>query len=178
MSRYSLDDLREYIRPSIWRPDGIDWQRSEQTVNSRLPSDYEGFMRTFGPGSIAGFFYIEPPIAFESHSVQGMSVPSEELLTDMESPYPAFPEPGGLIYLGGDSDADVVFYRAVGEPDDWPIVVRRRHHGFRESGWTQYDCGLVDFLMRMFHREFETDPLGGNPLWGSSPDDVAFQSAL
>ena len=176
MPRYSLDDVATYISPSVWRPDGMDWQRSEQAIDSPLPADYERFMRTYGPGEIAGFLYIEPPVAIDG--LQGMSAPSEELLADMESPFPAFPRAGGLIYVGGDSDADVIFYRTDGNPDDWTVVVRRRHHSFGDSGWRSLDCGLVDFLMRMFRREFNENPLGSDALWGCAPENVAFQSSL
>lgn len=181
MARYSLDDLMEYISPSVWRTNGLDWQRSEQSVDSPLPADYERFMRTFGPGGIAGYLVIEPPVAIDATEglmSHGMIPPPREMLEDMESPYPAFPESGGLIYLGGDSSGDVIFYRADGDPDNWSIVVRRRHHGFAQSGWKAFDCGLVDFLMRMFRGEFDENPLGSNDLWCRGPDDVAFQSSL
>lgn len=174
--RYTLDDLTEYITPSAWRAEGFDWRRDEQAIDSTLPSDYENFMRSYGPGGIAGYLYIEPPMAVDG--LQGMSVPEGDLLADMESPYPAFPEPGGLVYLGGDSDADVIFYLAEGNPDEWAIVVRRRHNSYNDTGWRLYRCGLVDFLVRMFRREFDGNPLSGNDLWGRGRHELEFQSDL
>ncbi|WP_240529691.1 hypothetical protein [Streptomyces mangrovisoli] len=52
------------------------------------------------------------------------------------------------------------------DPDDWPVVVWRRQISWGDSHWKLFECGMVDFLVRMMRAEFDDCPLGDASLWG------------
>jgi len=63
--------------------------------------------------------------------------------TEEKCPFPAYPEPGGLLPVARDSNGDDLFWLTSGEPDSWTLI----HYNWR-GGWEhhQYPMPLVRFL--------------------------------
>ncbi|MET8305633.1 hypothetical protein [Micromonospora sp. NPDC005173] len=75
-----------------------------------------------------------------------------------------------LINWGVDATADMLCWDASdGDPAKWPVVVYKRNG----SLWSRYDCGMVEFLVRVLRADFPECPLGGLFLWGVS--EAAFE---
>ncbi|MEV6684119.1 hypothetical protein AB0N28_02055 [Streptomyces sp. NPDC051130] len=36
-----------------------------------------------------------------------------------------------------------------------------------DDEWRLYDCGMVEFLLRIVRAEFPSNPLSGTPMWGA-----------
>ncbi|MEU6346691.1 hypothetical protein ABZ883_37730 [Streptomyces sp. NPDC046977] len=83
----------------------------------------------------------------------------------MEGIYPEYLVRGGLFVWGGTPDGDGTFWATSGEPDEWPVVVCRRHHGPDEPAWTRYECGIVELLVRTFQGRLQRNPFSGTDLW-------------
>ncbi|MFF2949833.1 hypothetical protein ACFVVU_00575 [Kitasatospora sp. NPDC057965] len=77
---------------------------------------------------------------------------------------------------GGGRGADVIGRLTYdGDPDRWPVLVRERHAW---PHWWLYDCGMAEFLRRLFTRDFDQCPLGDASLWGDpSPHFVHWREA-
>ncbi|WUU82141.1 hypothetical protein OG790_12025 [Streptomyces cellulosae] len=68
-----------------------------------------------------------------------------------------------LIAWGGDASADLLCWDASDEePGRWPVLVYNRDAGL----WRRYDCGMVQFLVRVLRGGFDECPLGDLSLWG------------
>lgn len=71
-----------------------------------------------------------------------------------------------LIAWGADAGADIVCWDASGDdPAAWPVLVYERG----DAIWRRYDCGMVEFLVRVLRAEFPACPLSGLSLWGRHP---------
>ncbi|MDQ1008828.1 hypothetical protein QFZ82_003313 [Streptomyces sp. V4I23] len=71
-----------------------------------------------------------------------------------------------LIAWGSDAAADILCWDASGDdPASWPVLVYNRGKGV----WRRYDCGMVEFLVRVMRAEFPACPLSDLSLWGSHP---------
>ena len=58
-------------------------------------------------------------------------------------PFPTFPEPEGLLPLGGTLNGGHAFWLMEGRPDDWPLVLYPHSYFPIE----RHDMPLVDFLV-------------------------------
>lgn len=50
------------------------------------------------------------------------------------------------------------------DPDKWPVAVWER--GW--SRWTVFDCGMAEFLLKLFRAELDKNPLGDVALWDNA----------
>jgi len=147
--------------------DSVDWDAIEASWGTRFPSDYKEFMAEYGEGAIDDYLALMVP---ETHvgpggesSYMGMQQESANAEDVWRATGPEVAEIPRLIAWGGDSSADILCWPATdSDPDKWPVVVWNRD----DARWTEYPCGMVEFLCRLFRAEFDECPLGGVSLWG------------
>ncbi|HEY3479715.1 MAG TPA: hypothetical protein VGL02_12530 [Streptomyces sp.] len=77
---------------------------------------------------------------------------------------PGYLKPGGLLMWGFSHHDDFALWSPVGDPDNWPVVIRR-DLPYSGPGWGRYDFGIVEFLVRTFHGRLPADPFSGDELW-------------
>ncbi|MHA6761480.1 hypothetical protein [Streptacidiphilus sp. PAMC 29251] len=131
-----------------------------------LPADFLWLMETYGPGDVSDYVRILPPVsASEIGKVSGVCPGAAELEEGVEGIEPEYLVHGGLFVWGLNPDGDSAFWSTVGEPDEWPVVIFRRHHGPGEPAWSRYECGVVEFLVRTFQGRLQRNPFSGTDLW-------------
>ena len=59
-------------------------------------------------------------------------------------PFPVFPEPGGLLPLGGDTNGGSMFWVTDGPPDGWSLVLYDWRGGYESE---RHEMPLVEFLV-------------------------------
>lgn len=68
-----------------------------------------------------------------------------------------------LILLGVDSSGDNLCWDASDpDPERWPVLLYNRG----ESIWRRYDCGMVEFIVRVLEGNVPDCPLGDVRLFG------------
>jgi SMI1-KNR4 cell-wall len=159
-SRFTVDDLIDLAPPPEWRIDAGSpgaWDGVEQTLGTALPDDYKLIINVYGSGNFNDLFFLFNP--FDSHGESGNLVNQalrrdcfglssldyyEEIrsISPASCPFATFPEPGGLLPMGGDMNGGFAFWLMEGKPDDWPLVLY--------PDWSQIErhpMHLVDFLV-------------------------------
>jgi hypothetical protein len=161
MEKISVDDLIDLAPPPelmVDRAPPIRWGEVEQRLDTALPEDYKLITTVYGSGILNDLFWLFNPFSqsvslnlinqierntfeFSSHS---------EEYEDMKAfypnacPFPSFPEPGGLMPLGGDTNGGYAFWLTEGQADEWPLILYP--HGFNE--FERHSMRLVEFLVR------------------------------
>lgn len=103
------------------------WRETERSLDqTALPSDFKQMVDAYGPGTLCGHIYW-----FTPSSPHSMRTEVDELLEAYLSlrdvspeacPWPAFPEPGGLLPWARTSNREELYWLTVGEPDEWIVV--------------------------------------------------------
>ncbi|MFE3379895.1 SMI1/KNR4 family protein [Streptomyces anulatus] len=147
----------------------VDWSRLSRSWETGFPSDCVAFMSAYGAGGISDAFEVLRPDESSTGDPDGMAGetanaravwPTASLPTEGSSS-PRIP----VIAWGVTVGADVVCWLTGNEnPDRWPVAVVSRD-GF--SRWTSYECGMVEFLRRVFSGELEACPFSDATLWGT-----------
>jgi hypothetical protein len=128
-----LERLRRLLPPpadpvEAGRPDG--WPAVEQSLGTGLPSDFKGFTELYGSGKVDDFLYLFNPFTQEPDG--NLVVERDRVLAGYRQtrarfperlPWPAFPEPGGVLPLGRTDNGDELYWVTDGEPDGWPVVL-------------------------------------------------------
>jgi hypothetical protein len=103
-----------------------DWGATERSLETALPSDFKQMVDAYGPGTLCGHIYW-----FTPSSPHSMRSEVDELLEAYLSlrdvlpeacPWPAFPEPGGLLPWARTSNREELYWVTKGEPDEWIVV--------------------------------------------------------
>jgi hypothetical protein len=140
----------------------IDWAAVESATGLVLPADYKELQDRYRPSWFAeGFLWMPPPVSppdwDQKHSLAGEA---EQFLDDARNlreqspetcPYPLFPEPGGIYPWACSNGNDVLWWRTVGSPDDWPTIVQARDQG--EDDWWEYACSASELLVKLLTGE-------------------------
>lgn len=149
------------------------WDEIAGEIDLPLPSDYKWFCDTYGGGEISGpkntyrgvwFDIFSPSQAGPRGLATGLRGLVEYHMRDFydifyqadvsiwpEGPRPVYPEPGGVLAWGQTEWGDSLFWSTADpDPDNWPVVAWMRHTG--EPVYPE--CGMVDFLIRVFQEEF------------------------
>ena len=147
--------------------DTVDWVTIEASWGARFPSDYKEFMAEYGEGVIGDYLALMAPETHAGPGIEsaymGMLQESENATDVWRAAKPRAVEIPRLIAWGVDSSADILCWLATDtNPDKWPVVV----WGRGEARWTEYACGMMEFLCRLFRAEFDECPLGDVSLWG------------
>ncbi|MFI1092801.1 hypothetical protein [Streptomyces sp. NPDC020917] len=137
---------------------------------SALPADYMWLAETYGLVEISRYLSIFPPLPASEIGTRSGVFPTSGEVSEFEEENvgldPAYLEPGGLLMWGFNHDDDVAFWSPVGDPDTWPVVIRR-HLPRSGPHWVRYDIGIVEFLVRTFHGRLAVSPFSGDALWGN-----------
>ncbi len=126
-------------------------------------------MEVYGPGGIDDFLSIVPPESRDAESDPSIGGMACETAT-AELLWTEVPKEDGLagaeplvIAWGVDSGADSLCWDASGDdPAAWPVLVCKRGDGM----WRRYDCGMVEFLLRVLRADFDECPLSDLSFWG------------
>lgn len=166
---YDLEALRRMMPPPAAPDLVVDWAQLRQSWGKEFPADYRQFMEVYGPGGIDDFLSIVPPESRDAESDPSIGGMACETAT-AELLWTEVPKEDGLagaeplvIAWGVDSGADSLCWDASGDdPDAWPVLVWCRG----DAMWRRYDCGMVEFLLRVLRADFDDCPLSGGHLWG------------
>lgn len=164
--RTDVEALQQ-IMPSDWGADEkVDWADAEARLGASLPTDYRGFMAVYGGGCINNLIVLPPlPTGNDrGSSIAGHTAGFRELWT-MEGGVPGV-ELGAdqvLPWGSGCNANELGWLMTSPNPDQWPVIVWRRHDA---PHWALFDCGMADFLRRLMTAEFDECPLSDLSLWG------------
>jgi hypothetical protein len=133
----------------IEAPTGGDWDQFE-VAHLAVPSDFKEFLSHYGSGLINDFLFVFNPFArgmgndWLSAKEDGLAALRALRATcpDEYSTCNIFPEPNGLLPVGGDINGDELFWETRGSPDDWTIVAR----GSRSPEFHAYPHNVVTFI--------------------------------
>lgn len=159
--RFTVDDLIGLAPPPEWRIDAGSpgaWADVERTLGTALPDDYKLIINVYGSGNFNDLFFLFHP--FDSQGESGNLINQalrrdcfglsyldhyEEIrsISPDSCPFATFPEPGGLLPMGGTMNGGSAFWLTEGGPDDWPLVLYPG--GFCPI--ERHDMPLVDFLV-------------------------------
>jgi SMI1-KNR4 cell-wall len=128
------------------------WADIEEALGTSLPDDYKWLINTYGSGEFCDLLWILNPFS----TVVGMNLlrQVDTLLEQYrkgrdeyypeQCPFPIFPEPGGLLPAGGDSNGGNLFWVTSSEPKEWSLVLYDWRGGYDSE---QHPMPLVDFLV-------------------------------
>ncbi|WP_328926110.1 hypothetical protein OG429_16725 [Streptomyces sp. NBC_00190] len=149
----------------------VDWDALRGAWRVGFPSDYRAFMTTYGAGGIDDAFSVltpeaatQPAFGQELGSMAGETATMRHLWATEGGPDGTTAGPDSVIAWGVSCGADILGWVAVDEdPDHWPVIVWERHG---RPHWKIYDCGMAEFLRRLFVEGFDECPLSDASLWG------------
>jgi hypothetical protein len=128
-----------------------------------LPHDLKQFGATYGDGMFRGNqttrLYIRNPFTpdFAKWSARDL----DRLRDSKDSsggegvPYPIFPEEGGLFPLGEDDQGTRLWWRTVGDPDSWPIIVQ---WFLDPDAFKEFSMCLTHFMVALLTRQISLPP--------------------
>ena len=128
------------------------WGEIERALGTDLPGDYKRFINTYGSGEFCDLLWLLNPFS----TAEGMNLlhqvgPISDVYREGRDepfpewcPYPLFPEPGGLLPLGGDTNGDNVFWITTGPPAEWPLILYNWRGGYISE---RHDMPLAEFLV-------------------------------
>lgn len=147
----------------------IDWEAVERAWGTSFPGDYKEFMRHYGAGVIEDFLVVFDPSAAVAGQPAGDMADETSVAQEVWEEVDTLPgvdaEPDQILAWATDGTADLLCWvRTGGRPDEWPVLVRARGR----DAWELYDCGMVEFLVRVFRAQHPRHPLSGASMWGVS----------
>jgi hypothetical protein len=121
-----LEQLRRLLPPPAdpvepGRPDG--WAEVEGALGTELPADFKAFTELYGSGTVDDFLYLFNP--FTTGQDGNLLVEKDRVLPGYRQtraryperlPLPAFPDPGGVLPLGGPTTVTSCTGSPVGPP--------------------------------------------------------------
>ncbi|TNY36689.1 SMI1/KNR4 family protein [Thermomonospora catenispora] len=145
---WAVEQLTAVLAPPASGGDQIDWGRIEEEYGVAFPVDYRSFVETYGGGVMDDCIgIITPPV---EGSIYGAILNGAPFGPDLRHPegYPYCPDPGGILRWGYSSEGDDAYWRCVSEdPDEWTILIWRRHVPSLEETWWSFEGGMVEFLL-------------------------------
>lgn len=174
LGKGSWQALLDMVSPHHGADEQVDWPAVQATLGTRLPTDYMRFMSAYGAGDI-GELGIYAPLLAEHYpqwnpgSIQEATGSFRDLW-EMDGGVPSATADSSLVLpWGSGCNANELGWLMLDQdPEMWPVVVWRRHIRYGDSHWALFDCGMVDFLVKMLRAEFPVCPLGDASLWGTT----------
>ncbi|MFR9793626.1 SMI1/KNR4 family protein [Streptomyces sp. MB22_4] len=169
----SLQALLGLVSPQHGADEQVDWPAAEQALGTGLPSDYRAFMSVYGAGGLGELGILGPvPVDYPQWD-PGSILDSRPTFQDLWSTEGGVPgvtaDSGAVLPWGSGCNANELGWLTLDpDPDEWPVVVWRRQIGYGDCRWALFDCGMVDFLVKMMRAEFDVCPLGDASLWGAT----------
>ncbi|MFK0106643.1 hypothetical protein [Streptomyces sp. NPDC091217] len=143
-----MDDVARIVGLGRSRGFTVDWQLIESDIGTALPRDYKELAGYFGPGEFFPYVTLlvpgvaSPALELRRSLQRWQRFDAEDWGGDTFTPVPHFPHPGGLIPWGNSSHGEVFYWRTVGKPDDWPVLVCTA----TRRDFYEYQGGVVDFI--------------------------------
>ncbi|WP_330343351.1 SMI1/KNR4 family protein [Streptomyces longwoodensis] len=164
-----LDEVMRIMPSHAGAGDTVDWDVIEASWGTRFPDDYKEFTAEYGGGAVDDYLELLTPEIYVSpggeSSYSGMQQESANAEDVWRTSRPEVAEVPRLITWGIDSSADILCWLATdSDPNKWPVLV----WGRGDAQWTQYSCGMLEFLCRLFRAEFDECPLSDLSLWGTA----------
>lgn len=159
--------------PTAESDTSVDWARMSESWGKEFPSDFRHFIAVYGAGAIENFLEVlkpEPRGAEPGPDAMLMETANAERAWTREpKSVELLDTTPALIAWGVDSSSDLLCWDASDDnPELWPVLVRSRG----DDLWSRYDCGMVEFLVRVMQADFAHCPLSDVSLWGV--DQAAF----
>jgi hypothetical protein len=164
----SIEALRSHlvpsVRPAYPAPAGA-WGRIEATLGVQLPDDYKAFIAEYGVGHVDGYIGVTSPLP----EARDTNLSTWALLTFEQNrylelrrqlgedvlPYPVFPQAGGVLPWGSDTNGGVFYWvTAAANPNDWPILE------LQDGDWSRFDGTMSDFLVAVLSGQHQSVALG------------------
>jgi hypothetical protein len=146
----SIVELVSLVTPPS-RPIGVGspqgWLDVEKRLGGRLPSDFKQYIDTYGQGEILDLAFVESPFAWDAGD-RWFSERSRILeyfrgaLDAYGFGLQAWPEKGGILPWGSDSDGNYLSWKTSDSPEDWTTVVIFDRFG----GYTSIPLSMTGFL--------------------------------
>jgi hypothetical protein len=113
------------------RPSSVDWEPVEREIGVRLPSDYKGFVDSYGPGTYGDVTITAPggPAEWDFFGLidrhrRRMKKDSRFAMNPVLREVPVFPESAGIIPWGEAPDEWTFCWAPTGgDPDRWGTVL-------------------------------------------------------
>lgn len=169
-SMSAWDNLQRLMPRTAESDTSVDWGRVEQSWGRSFPSDYRRLIDFYGAGGVEDCLGIvapenrhEPPASPYGGMIHETANAEGAWGRIPKAPEVVGPDPV-LIAWGVSCAADILCWDASAEdPDTWPLLVYNRN----DNLWRRYDCGVVEFLVRVIRAEFDDCPLGDESFWGA-----------
>ncbi|RSN99578.1 hypothetical protein DMH26_18015 [Streptomyces sp. WAC 05379] len=151
----------------------VDWRTAEEALGIVLPNDYKAFMSVYGAGDIGELGILGPlPVAFLKWD-PGNILDNTSAFRDLWEREDGVPgiaaDSSSVLPWGSGCNANELGWLTLdSDPDNWPVVAWRRQISYGDTRWKLFDCGMVDFLVKMMQAEFDECPLGDASLWGKT----------
>ncbi len=128
-----LDPLKAVLPPPLNPPEVLDadaWEGAERQLGTRLPADFKAFVNTYGTGRIDDFLVVFNPFSSNRFvnliergrsDLEGMAMLKQGF--PQSYPFDVYPAPGGLLPCAATDNGNILYWRTVGVPEQWPIVV-------------------------------------------------------
>jgi hypothetical protein len=169
----SADGVRRLARAAgIAATEGrsYDWAGIEAALGIGLPSDYKLIAESFPEGWFRMFAEVWLPDSgtrLLSDYAQAILDSVRELrldedFADLGFPFPAYPEPGGLLLCGSLRCPGYVFWlTGPGDPDEWPLVLAYEEYDY----WERFDGPLSGFLTEVALGRFDASGFPDDFQW-------------
>jgi hypothetical protein len=138
--------------PSAGRIEPRQWQAVEDALQLELPDDYKDVVEAYGSGKFANFLTIFTPFTTNGYlnlfGQRDLALDAYRTLRASHpdaAPFPAHPEPGGLLPWGQTDNGDMVYWLTEGPSQSWPVIVIESRHAFTQ----RYDLSTTEFLARL-----------------------------
>lgn len=128
-----------------------EWTQLQKKLGTKLPDDFKEYGKKYGSGSFGYSVHVYQPFSQEFLEMVNFHSCNLEAFKVGEGadyvPYEVFPPKSGLLVWGGDSNGNELYWKTVGEPNEWSIVVRSRDNEYQEfpGPFTEF---LADALTR------------------------------
>ncbi|PWI14474.1 hypothetical protein DI272_10160 [Streptomyces sp. Act143] len=147
--------------------DEVDWPAAAAELGvASFPEDYVRLVDAYGAGSFEDALFISiPRPGSPSAPLTVGRLPDDAVTSMSEWQEPTLRSRHSLtdmLVWGQTNAADALCWITSDvDPQRWPVAVWQRQGG----GWKTYDCGAVEFLVRLLRGDFSECPVSDESLW-------------
>lgn len=150
----NIDFLLQYLEPDSPERSSVDWDEVEREIGLSLPSDYKALFPYEGRIFLGDLINIISPALLKEEGEWYLDDAKTLREEDPETaPYPLFPEPRGVFPWAVSTNNDVLWWRTLGEPDEWTVIAQARDS--RPEDWWPYELSATEFLAKLMTREIQ-----------------------